>query len=107
MTLGNRDQAIQTISQLLILLNTAQADIFFPHHIRRPSEHLSHITVSFIAATKLNPQTVMILGLTAVSHSSLSKLCANLIGKYIQMEIFDSTLSSLLSFNADGVHKDI
>lgn len=49
----------------------------------------------------------MISGLSGVSLSSPSKLRANLIGKCIQMQIFDNALLSLLSFNVDTICKDI
>lgn len=42
--------------------------------------HESHYN-SFIAAQELNHETVMVSGLTGVSHSSLSKSCVNLLGK--------------------------
>lgn len=65
----------------------------FLRHVRGASRQPSRVTASFIEAAEPNPETVMILGLAAVSLSNASKLSANLVGIYTQMEIFDNALS--------------
>lgn len=87
--LDNCNQSIQIILQLLVILYKWT---FFLHHTKRPWHYLSNIPASFITAPDQNSETVMMLGLTSVSHWSLFKLCANLIAKYTDVKNWQHSL---------------